>query len=139
MYYYREDGTLARINAQLRMFHNDVIFDREQFYDRKGALIAGSTKSCTLKTGRAKKPDARFVPGPLPVYETTDRLPFYQSLIKELRISKFDESRNSAFRISHFRISLPLDPPAAFPHNLRLRCIQLSSDLPTNCSSPSSF
>jgi len=98
MYYYREDGTLARINAQLKMFHDEMSFIREQFYDRKGVLIAGSTTTCSLKTGRAKKPDNDFVPNPLPVYETTDRLPFYQALRKEIRNSKFEmrklDSRN---------------------------------------------
>jgi hypothetical protein len=96
MYYYREDGTLARINAQLDMSPGEMSFIREQFYDRNGVLISGSTKSCSLKTGRAKKPDQEFVPGPLPVYETTDRLPFYQALRREVRNSKF-EIRNSEY------------------------------------------
>ena len=90
MCYYREDGTLARIYAELKMFRGDMTFIREQFYDRKGVLIAGSTKSCSLKTGRAKKPDNEFVPGPLPVYETTDRLPFDKALRKEMRNGDFE-------------------------------------------------
>ena len=97
MYYYREDGTLARINAQLKMFHDEMTFIREQFYDRKGVLIAGSTTTCSLKTGRAKKPDDDFVPNPLPVYETTDRLPFYQALRKGIRQAK---CKNAETRIS---------------------------------------
>ena len=115
MYYYREDGTLARINAELKMFHGEMTFIREQFYDRKGVLIAGSTKSCSLKTGRAKKPDNDFIPNPLPVYETTDRLPFYQA--KRISNVEFRNSNlgnleyaacNSKFENSNFAIPSPL-------------------------------
>jgi hypothetical protein len=102
MYYYREDGTLARINAQLDMFPGEMSFIREHFYDRNGVLISGSTKSCSLKSGRAKKPDKEFVPGPLPVYETTDRLPFYQAL----RIANIElRMSNCECRIADVRIA----------------------------------
>ena len=90
MYYYREDGTLARISSQLNVLKGEITFIREQFYDRKGLLIRGSTKSCSLKTGRESKIEKRFSPEPLAVYLTTDRLPFYQALGKELRISNFE-------------------------------------------------
>ena len=83
MYYYREDGTLARISAQLTVRDGEISLIHEQFYDRKGLLIRASTKSCSLKTGREKKPDRRFIPEPLPVYLTTDRLPFYPALARQ--------------------------------------------------------
>ena len=100
MYYYREDGTLARISAQLNVLNREMTFIREQFYDRKGVLLRGSTKSCALKTGRERKPERDYIPEPLPRYLTTDLLPFYQAE----RISNF------AFRISHFPPGLTLLP-----------------------------
>ena len=83
MYYYRDDGTLAMISARLNLLRGQTMIMREQFYDRKSVLIRGSTKSCSLKGGREQKPDKHFIPEPLPVYLTTDRLPFYQALAKE--------------------------------------------------------
>ena len=83
MYYYRDDGTLAMISARLNVLQGQTTIMREQFYDRKSVLIRGSTKSCSLKGGREQKPDKHFIPEPLPVYLTTDRLPFYQARAKE--------------------------------------------------------
>jgi len=79
-YYYREDGTLAMIGARLNLFRGQTTLLREQFYDRKGVLIRGSVKSCSLKSGREQKPNKELIPEPLPVYLTTDQLPFYQAL-----------------------------------------------------------
>ena len=83
MYYYREDGTLARISAQLNLSRGQTTIIRDQFYDRKGVLIRGSAKSCSLKGGREQKADKHFIPAPLPVYLTIDGLPFSGALAKE--------------------------------------------------------
>ena len=83
MYYYREDGTLARISAQLNLSREQTTIIRDQFYDRKGVLIRGSAKSCRLMGGREQKAEKHFSPEPLPVYLTTDGLPFSGALAKE--------------------------------------------------------
>src|SRR5882724_672928 len=44
MYYYREDGSLAKITAELRTFYGRVTVVRELLYDPTGRRIASSKK-----------------------------------------------------------------------------------------------
>jgi hypothetical protein len=77
LYYFRDDGTLARISSTLDSSLGARIVVREQFLDRKGLVLSKSSQRYTL---RAKnKPGHEAVDQPVPVFMTPVDLPFYQA------------------------------------------------------------
>jgi len=83
-YYFREDGSLARIHARLNTFYGNMTVIRERFYDPKGKLLSSSQQFLDLDTQKKKKPgaDGEFIDEPIPVYRTVKALPFYTLLSK---------------------------------------------------------
>ncbi|HEY8461890.1 MAG TPA: hypothetical protein VIM99_15985, partial [Blastocatellia bacterium] len=84
-YYFRKDGSIARIQAQLNAFHGYASVIREMFYDPKGKLLSSSRQILDLETKKEKKPDAddaEFFDHPVPVYRTVKALPFHTLLSK---------------------------------------------------------
>jgi hypothetical protein len=84
-YYFREDGSLARIHAELGTFYGYMTVIRERFYDTKGRLLSSSQQFLDLETKKKKKPGAdgvEFIDEPIPVYRTIKALPFYTLLSK---------------------------------------------------------
>src|SRR5258708_1297425 len=77
-YYFRADGTLAKIHAQLNTFSaadGGMSVVRDQFYDPKGGLLQRSTRYLDLKSQRPRK-RADFMDQPIPVYKFVRSLPF---------------------------------------------------------------
>lgn len=84
-YYYRSDGSLARLRAELRTFLGDAIIIRDRFYDSKGKLLQEKTRHLDLQTRKPKKiKEGEFMDMPPEVYAKTSALPFY-SLLKKQR------------------------------------------------------
>jgi hypothetical protein len=84
-YYYRSDGTLAKLRAELRTFMGDVIIIRDRFYDSKGKLLQEKTRYLDLQTRKPKKiKEGDFMDIPPEVYAKTSALPFY-ALLKKRR------------------------------------------------------
>jgi hypothetical protein len=84
-YYYRSDGTLAKLRAEMRTFLGDVIIIRDRFYDSKGKLLQEKTRYLDLQTRKPKKiKEGDFMDIPPEVYAKTSALPFY-SLLKKRR------------------------------------------------------
>lgn len=82
-YYYRSDGTLARLRAEMRTFMGDVIIIRDRFYDSKGKLLQEKTRYLDLQTRKPKKiKEDEFMDMPTEVYAKTSALPF-SALIKK--------------------------------------------------------
>ena len=83
-YYFREDGALARIHAELNTFYGNMTVIRERFYDPKGRLLSSSQQFLDLETKKRKKPgtDGEFIDEPIPAYRTVKALPFYTLLSK---------------------------------------------------------
>jgi hypothetical protein len=82
-YYYRSDGTLARLRAELRTFMGDVVVIRDRFYDSKGKLLQEKTSYLDLQTRKPKKiKEGDFMDIPPEVYAKTSALPFYALLKK---------------------------------------------------------
>jgi len=83
-YYFREDGSLARIHARLNTFYGNMTVIRERFYDPKGKLLSSSQQFLDLDTQKKKKPgaDGEFIDEPIPFYRTVKALPFYTLLGK---------------------------------------------------------
>src|SRR5262245_24886863 len=84
-YYFREDGSLARIHAELGTFIGNMTVIRERFYDSQGKLLRSSQQFLDLKTKKKKKPGEdgeEFFDHPIPMYRTVKALPFYTLLSK---------------------------------------------------------
>jgi hypothetical protein len=77
-YYYRTDGTLAKIHAELRTFMGDLIVIRDRFYDPQGRQLSEKTRYLDLNTRKPKKvEEGGFMDIPFELYAKTSQLPFY--------------------------------------------------------------
>lgn len=80
--YFRADGTLAKIHAQLNTFagpDGGISVVRDKFYSSSGKLLHTTTGYLDLKS---QKPRARgeFMDQPIPDYKSVRDLPFYKLL-----------------------------------------------------------
>jgi hypothetical protein len=81
--YYRKDGTLAKMSAELRTFMGDVIRVNDRLYDDKGKLVREVTRFLDLQTRKPKKvKQGEFMDMEAPLYTKTSALPFYKLLKK---------------------------------------------------------
>lgn len=55
--YFRNDGTLAKSESELRTFYGDFVAKQNFYFDRKGRLIKKTLKYFDLATGKLTKPD----------------------------------------------------------------------------------
>jgi hypothetical protein len=77
-YYFRANGTLAKIASELRTFYGDLVVLRGFYFDRKGKLLRQTVRYRDLNTNKAvKKPkDGDFQTSDVEIYKTVRRLPF---------------------------------------------------------------
>lgn len=81
--YYRKDGTLAKMNAELRTFMGDVIRINDRLYDEQGKRLKEQTRFLDLKTRKPKRVKKdEFMEMEAPLYTSTSALPFYNLLKK---------------------------------------------------------
>jgi hypothetical protein len=78
-YYFREDGTLAKLEAQHNTFYGDVSVVRIQYFDAGGKQIHATKKILDLQTQKPKKP-GEFYDNPVTVFLRTSDLPFHTLL-----------------------------------------------------------
>jgi len=84
-YYFREDGTLAKIEAEYRTFYGNFAAATSIFFNSKGKVIKKSVKYFDL-AGNPAKPSADYLRENSPMmndfgyYKTTGKLPFYHLL-----------------------------------------------------------
>ncbi|MBA3768351.1 MAG: hypothetical protein H0W99_15510 [Acidobacteria bacterium] len=84
-YYYRSDGTLAKLHSELRTFMGDLVVIRDRLYDPNGKLLQEKTRYLDLQTRKPKKvKEGDFMDIPPEVYAKTSNLPFY-ALLKKRR------------------------------------------------------
>jgi len=79
-YYFREDGTLAKIEAQLNTFYGDVSVVRNQYFNNVGVRISNSERILDLKTQKPVKKPADYFDQPVTVFKKVSELPFYKLL-----------------------------------------------------------
>lgn len=82
-YYFRANGSLARISAQLNTFYGNMTVLRERFYDSSGKLLSSSEQFRDMTTQKKRNPGEDFVTEPIPLYQTIKSLPFYPMLNKQ--------------------------------------------------------
>jgi hypothetical protein len=81
--YYRADGSLAKLNSELRTFMGGLIVIRNRFYDTGGKQLKETTRYLDLQTRRPKRVKSdEFQDMEIPVYARTGSLPFHNLLKK---------------------------------------------------------
>lgn len=80
MYYFREDGSLAKIQAQLNTFYGDMTVIRDRFFDSNGKLLRSTTKHLDLHSQKPKQRDTVFNDEPIPIFRNPAALPFHKLL-----------------------------------------------------------
>lgn len=81
-YYFRADGTLAKIHAQLNTFagpDGGISVVREKFYSSSGKLLHTATRYLDLQSQKPRK-RGEFMDQPIRVYQTVRDLPFLKLL-----------------------------------------------------------
>ena len=84
-YYFRQDGTLAKLESEYRTFHGNFAAIKDVYFDSKGRVLKRNTKYVDLDN-KSKKPDKDYLSENSPMmndfvyYKTTNKLPFYHLL-----------------------------------------------------------
>lgn len=78
-YYFRADGTIAKIHARLNTFHGNLSVIRDKFYDAGGRLLQTSTRYLDLNSQKPTK-SRDFMDAEIPLYLKARELPFYKLL-----------------------------------------------------------
>lgn len=80
MYYFRDDGTLAKIHAQLNTFYGDLSIVRDLYFDKRGNVLKNTRRYLDLKTQKPTKKPTDFFDHSIPMYRNVRDLPFHQLL-----------------------------------------------------------
>jgi hypothetical protein len=84
-HYFREDGTLAKIEARLNTFYGNMTVLRTFYFNRKGSLLRKTTKYLDLETQKPKKAGEQdFNDNEVKIFKKTSKLPFI-SLLRKIR------------------------------------------------------
>lgn len=75
-YCFREDGSLAEVDAELRTFYGNMLVKRAWFYAPHGALVGKTEGFFGLKTGKPMKPGQDFIDEKTPQFRAVKNLPF---------------------------------------------------------------
>ena len=81
-HYFWPDGTIAKVEAEMRTFMGDYIIKRDFYMDAKGKVIKKTTGYFDLTTRKPKKPNKDILGdensgfAEITFYRTTDKLPF---------------------------------------------------------------
>jgi hypothetical protein len=78
-YYYREDGTLAKIQARLNTFYGNVSVLRDRYYDANGKLLKSTRRYLDIETHKPVK-KANFHDDQIPMFSKASALPFFRLL-----------------------------------------------------------
>jgi hypothetical protein len=82
-HYYREDGTLAKVEAQLNVFGLEGLISvyRNFYFDQKGKLLRKTAKYYSHEAKKWKKADqVHFMNREVEIFKTTGKLPFASTL-----------------------------------------------------------
>ena len=80
-YYFRDDGSLAKIHARLNTFYGNISVVRNRYYDSSGRLIKSTRRFQDVKTDKlVKSAPGDFIDEPIPLFKTVAALPFHRLL-----------------------------------------------------------
>ena len=89
-YVFNRDGSLAKVNRELRTFMGDIIINRIHIYNRKGKLIKETKNFRDLATGKLIKAPKSFQDIDVEIYKKVGDFPFILLLPKNKRPNKCD-------------------------------------------------
>lgn len=78
-YYFRDDGTLAKVHARLNTFYGSVTAIRDKYYGANGKLLRANERLLDIQSQKPKK-NPNFHDEPIPTYLTVRALPFSKLL-----------------------------------------------------------
>jgi len=87
-HHFREDGSLAKVESEMRTFNGDLIIIQNFYFDRQGRLLKKTVKYLDLQTQKPIKPTKEFLAGKadfsddVEYYKKTSKLPF-ANLVKK--------------------------------------------------------
>jgi hypothetical protein len=79
------DGSLARLNYELRTTYNQTIVRRQRYYDEKGHPLRSYEQFLDLRTEQPKRAGEAFIDEPTTVYHRVSELPFIALVRKSPR------------------------------------------------------
>lgn len=85
-HYFREDGTLAKVESDLRSFYGDIIVEQEFYYNKSGRQLKKAVRYRDLKTKKFKKVDPKsdyLSLTKFDTYKTVKKLPFAHLLAQK--------------------------------------------------------
>ncbi len=83
LYYFRADGTLAKIESTLNTFYGHVSARREKYFGEDGRLLRATEHFYELGTRKKTRPGKgadEFIDEPIPVFRKVSDLPFARLL-----------------------------------------------------------
>lgn len=78
-YYFRADGTLAKIHSRLNTFYGNTSAIRDKYYGANGKLLRTTARYLDMDTGKPNK-HPNFQEEQLPIYLSVRNLPFFNLL-----------------------------------------------------------
>lgn len=86
--YFRADGSLARVESELRTFYGDYIVIRRRYFDSAGRLVRKTDRYLDLQSKKPKKPDPEYIDANAGLdkgdyYMKTSKLPFARLIRKK--------------------------------------------------------
>jgi hypothetical protein len=78
-YYFRADGTLAKIHSRLNTFYGGVTAIRDKYYGHDGRVLMATARYLDIQSGKPKK-NPNFQDERLPIYLSVRKLPFFKLL-----------------------------------------------------------
>ena len=75
-YYFHPDGSLAKIDADLKTFYGNLSALRTLYFDKNGKLLRKSSKFYSIYTKKEIKPDRAFIDEEIYIYKKLSQLPF---------------------------------------------------------------
>lgn len=73
---FREDGTLAKVEADLRTFYGRMSVVRNFYFDKNGRLLRKTTQYRDIGTAKPKKPKEDFIDNEVHIFKKVSKLPF---------------------------------------------------------------
>jgi hypothetical protein len=75
-YYFRADGTLAKIEAQLNTFYGNISIIRQRYFDTNRKQLKATERYQDLETRKPVKRPKDYFDNPVPIYSRVSSLPF---------------------------------------------------------------
>lgn len=77
---FRENGSLAKVEADLRTFYGRISVARNFYFDNNGKLLRKTAQYRDISTDKSKKPGEDFIDEEVYIFKKVSKLPFAELL-----------------------------------------------------------